>query len=215
MFWALTSTVRNVFFLTVTLLFILSGAVNVGLTGFLFALPFVIAFFILIKNYNKKYKYSLITVVAIICVFFIWNKPYNKIIFPYIGSEAEVVSGWAYVKTSDSNYFHLITPESIDSWQNESDNINLLELVVLDKNLQLTMDRVELEYPTLVLSFKIFFTDSDGVNYSIYPETLMEAIAAGDIKSDELKGVKNFQSTWTKYLGTLMAWPMLPMIMFN
>ena len=214
-FLALTSTVRNVFFLTVTLLFILSGAVNVGLTGFLFALPFVVAFFILIKNYNKKYKYSLMTVVTIICVFFIWNKPYNKVIFPYIGSGAEVISGWAYVKTSDSNYFHLITPESLESWQNESDNINLLELVVLDKNLQITMDRVELEYPTLVLSFKIFFTDSNGVHYSIYPETLMEAITAGDIKSDELKGVKNFQSTWSKYLGTLMLWPMLPMIIFN
>ena len=214
-FLDLTSTIRNVFFLAVSLLFILSGAVNVGLTGFLFAGPFLIAFFILIKNYDKKYKYSLITLVAIVCAFFIWNKPYNKIIFPYIGSKAEVVSGWAYVKTSDSNHFHLITPESINSWQDESDNINILELVVIDKNLQLTMDRVESKYPSLVLTLYIFFTDSNGVNYSIYPETLIKAIAVGDIKSDELKGVESFQSTWTKYLGTLMVWPILPMVVFN
>ena len=216
-FLDLTSTVRNVLFLAVSLLFIFSGAVNLGFSGFLFAIPFLIAFFILIKNYRKKYKYSLITVVAIICVFFLWNKPNNKIIFPYIGSKAEIVSGWAYVKTSDSNYFYLITPESIDWWQNESDNSYPLELVVLDKSLELTMDRVEpeIEYPTFILSLKIFFTDSNGVNYYIYPEELLKGIAVGDIKSDELKRVESFQSIWTNYLGNLMYWPMLPMMLFN
>ena len=214
-FLELTSKVRNVFFLAVSLLFILSGAVNVGLTGFLFAVPFLVAFFVLIKSYSKKYKYSLLAVVAIVCVFFIWDKPNDKIIFPYIGAKAEVVSGWAYAKASDSNYFHLIPPESIDSWQNQSDDTSPLELVILDKNLELTMERVESEYPTLVLSFTIVFIDSNGVNYSIFPETLQKGISLGDIKSAELKGVESFQSIWTRNLGLLMLWPILPKIIFN
>jgi hypothetical protein len=216
-FLDLTSTVRNILFLAVSLLFIFSGAVNLGFSGFFFAIPFLTLFFKLIKNYRKKYKYSLITITAIICVFFIWNKPNNKIIFPYIGAKAELVSGWAYVKTSDSNYFYLITPESIDRWKNESDNSKPLELVVLDKNLRLTMDRVEpeTEYPTFVLNFKVLFTDSNGVNYYIYSEELLKGIALGDIKSDELMRVESFQSIWTNYLGNLMYWPMLPMMIFN
>ena len=40
----LIPSVRNAFFLAVSLLFILSGAVNLGLTGFIFAVPFLIAF---------------------------------------------------------------------------------------------------------------------------------------------------------------------------
>ncbi len=216
-FLDLTSTVRNVFFLTVSLLFILSGAVNVGFSGFFFAIPFLIVFFKLIKNYSKKYKYSLITVVAIVCMFFIWDKPNNKIIFPYIDSQAEIVAGWAYIKTSDTNYFYLIAPESIDRWKNYSDNTSPIELVVLDKNLELTMVSVEseTEYPTFITYFKIIFTDSNGVNYYMYPERLLKGIAVGDIKSNELKGVKSFQSTWTKYLGNIMLWPMLPIIIFN
>lgn len=206
---------HNVFFLAVSLLFILGGVVNIGVTGFFWALPFVFTFFILIKHYSRQSKYSLIILVVTVCVFFIWDKPKNTLIFPYLGSKAEVVSGWAYTKTYDSNSLHLIPPEDIEFWKEQLDSKYLLELVVLDKNIELTMDRVEFTYPEFVLSVRIIFTDADGVNYSIFPKTLIKGVAIGEIKSEQLKGVESFQSTWTEYLGNLMAWPMLPIIIFN
>ena len=206
---------HNVFFLAVSLLFILGGVVNIGVTGFFWALPFVFTFFILIKHYSRQSKYSLIILVVTVCVFFIWDKPKNTLIFPYLGSKAEVVSGWSYTKTYDSNSLHLIPPEDIEFWKEQLDSKYLLELVVLDKNIELTMDRVEFTYPEFVLSVRIIFTDADGVNYSISPKTLIKGVAIGEIKSEQLKGVESFQSTWTEYLGNLMAWPMLPIIIFN
>ena len=206
---------RNDFFLAVSLLFILGGVVNIGITGFLFAIPFLFTFFMLVKHYSRQSKYSLIILVVTVCVFFIWNKPKNTLIFPYLGSKAEVVSGWAYVKTYDSNNLHLIPPENIETWKKNLDSKYLLELVILDKNIELTMDRVELTYPEFVLSLTIIFTDSNGVNYSIFPEELIKGVAINDIKSKQLKGVESYQSTWTEYLGNLMLWPMLPIIIFN
>ncbi|MEZ9369131.1 hypothetical protein AB4140_09955 [Shewanella sp. 10N.286.51.B2] len=206
---------KDIVFLTVSLLFIFAGAVNLGFTGFLWATPFMVLFFIIIRDYHKRLKYSLIIIVSMVFAFFMWDKPTNKLIFPYLGAKVELVSGWGYQGAAYSNQFYLIKPDNIENWRQRSHTNDPFEVVLFDENVTLTMDRVEISHPSFGLSLGVIFTDANGNEFYISPDSLINSVAIGDILSEQLTGVESTQSAWSNNIGLLMAWPMLPVILFS
>tara|TARA_R110001583_G_C5365587_1_gene382102 strand:- start:13 stop:465 length:453 start_codon:yes stop_codon:yes gene_type:complete len=150
-------------------------------------------------------------------MFFAWNKSQNSLIFPYLNAGIEIPAEWAYVRVSDSTYHSLIPPEHINSWRADmkSDPDYILWLAVSEKSIFATMNRVEVTHEMFVTRLSIIFKDPSGKMYSITPKALIKAVAIGSIKSSDLKGIENFQSTWSHYLGNLMFWPVFPILLFS
>lgn len=213
----ISDSVRRIFFIVLSIIFILGGAVNIGATGLVFALPFIFILLNKLDYYGKLIKKITIIIMVIVCMFFIWNKPQNAFIFPHLSAEIEIPAEWAYARVSDSTYHPLIPPERISSWRTdmESEPDYILWLSVSEKNFIATMNRVEVSHEMFVTRLRIIFKDTSGKMYSITPKDLIKAVAIGSIKSSDLKGIENFQSTWSKYLGNLMFWPIFPILLFS
>ncbi|TWX45739.1 hypothetical protein [Colwellia hornerae] len=213
----ISESVRRIFFIVLSITFILGGAVNIGATGLVFAMPFIFILFNKLDYYQKFTKNITIVILSIICVFFVWNKPQNSLIFPHLNTEIEISAEWAYARISDSTYHPLIAPEHINSWKTDmkSEPDYILRLTVSEKNIFAVMNRVEITHEMFATRLRIIFKDSSGKMYSITPKALIKAVAIGSIKSIDLQGIENFQSTWSHYLGNLMFWPVFPVLLFS
>jgi len=197
--------------------FVLGGAVNIGITGLLFALPFMSYLFYKLDYFGTFVKNTTIIILSIVCTFFLWDKPQNSLIFPHLGAEIEVPAGWAYMRVSESTSHFLVPPDKINDWKAdmESNPDYILWLKVSEKSIISTMSRVDITYEMNLVRLKVVFKDASGMFFSITPKELIKAVAIGTIQSKDLKGVESFQSTWSEYLGNLMFWPSLPFLLFS
>jgi hypothetical protein len=210
-------TIGRIFFIVISIFFVLGGAVNIGITGLVFALPFIVYLFYKLDYYGTFVKNITIIVLLIVCTFFLWDKPKNALIFPHLGAEIEVPAGWAYMRVSESTSHFLVPPERINYWKAdmESDPDYILWLKVSEKSIIATMSRVDISYEMNLTRLNVVFKDSSGMLFSITPKELIKAVTIGTIQSKNLKGVESFQSTWSQYLGNLMLWPSLPLFIFS
>ncbi len=213
----ISDSVRRISLIALCIIFILGGAVNIGVTSLAFALPFVFILFYKLDTYGRAIKNRTIIVLSVVCMFFIWNKPQNSLIFPYLNAQIEVPAGWAYMRVSESTSHPLVPPEDINSWKTdmESDPDYILWLKVSEKSILATMHSVEIRYEMNLTRLNVVFKDASGKLFSITPKELIKAVAFGTIQSNDLNGVESFQSTWSQYLGNLMLWPSLPLFLFN
>lgn len=212
----LDSTGR-IFFIAMSIIFVLGGAVNIGATGLVFALPFVVYLFYKLNYYGASVKKTTLITLSIVCTFFLWDKPKNPLIFPYLGAEIKIPAGWAYMKTSENTSLTLVPPERINYWKKnmESDPGYILWLKVSNKSTIATMSSVEITYVMNLTRLHVVFKDASGKLFNITPKELIKAVAISTIKSKDLQGVESLQSPWSQYLGNLMFWPSLPFFLFS
>ena len=196
----------------------IGGATNNGFSSFVLVIPFIVIFFVKIKPLCHLYQILLLLFLTIVCSCLAWDKPKNILLYPYLNTEIEVMTGWAYIKTSDAMDYQLIAPSSINFWRDNirhEENYFDDELVILKKTIHLTMERVEALHVGFSTQLKPVFLDVKGNQFTLFSEDLYEGIRLGTIKSSALENVNSLQSKGTKYFGDLMFWPLLPLFIFE
>lgn len=199
---------KDRFILPICFIFILGGAANIGLTSFFMSLPFWILFYWRLCNYKKQTKIIVLLVTILTCSPLI-PKEDNPLFFPDIGEKIQIDSNWVFKKYSDSKYLSLWKYDPLD---NDS---YATSTVQINKTIRLEMIKVSVSHPELGTSLWPVFIDKNGVEYTISESSLIEGVKDGSIISHDLIGTTNLQSRWTFYLGLLMGWPLIPIILLS
>ncbi|WNC67256.1 hypothetical protein RI845_12080 [Thalassotalea nanhaiensis] len=190
------------FLLPICFIFILSGAANNGFTSFFFALPFVVLFCIRLLSYKKETRNAILIVTALVCIPLL-PKEMNTLYYPNIGAEIQIDAAWGYAKYHDSEYLSLWKREFIES-DSRADIKGRFTAP-----LTLRMTKVSASHPSMGVSLWPVFVDSNGVEYTISESSLLSSLKDGSIQSHDFSGVNNLQSRWTFFLGLLMSWPLI------
>ncbi len=77
------------------------------------------------------------------------------------------------------------------------------------------MAKMSVSHADFGTELKPIFEDANGNLFSIFADNLIEEIQKGTIESNDLQGVENLQSLWTRCLGNLMYWPLILMIIIS
>ena len=108
---------------------------------------------------------------------------------------------------------YLFSPERISS-SREHDK-SPPEFYIFEEAIQMHMVKMSVSHAELGTELKPIFFFFYRNLFSIFADNLIEAIKKGTIKSNDLQGVEDLQSLWTRCLGNLMYWPLIPMIILS
>ncbi len=218
---------------SVSVLFSLGGAFNVGMTGFWTAVPFMVLLsFLTFKKNRIVFVYSLVFILVCITINLTIYK--NPFVFPVLknGVQIEVVSDSLYRKFSDGSgsfikpddvYINEPTKEQKDALNNfsNSDHSSSIEIsdsaIVSHDNMQVVFKLKKEQKLTIKGVHNFGGIDSTNMNYLVTELGNMseEEIEKGNIRITPEAAV---QSKWSRYLGNLMYWPVFPVViltMFN
>ncbi|CAV18409.1 Conserved hypothetical protein; putative exported protein [Vibrio atlanticus] len=198
--------------LIICVLFIASGAVNQGFSGFFMSLPFMITLIYTLKGCSFKVKVSSIVVVAILITPLVWKHEENKIIYPWIGDEFVADCGWKAVKYEQSytgyNYETLIPKGA----KVDEQYVISQRLISCDASWKLI--RVFVHHPDLgTLYYPVFSITNVEATMSGYE--LNDAFEAKTLNHSQINYSYELQSEWTNNLSSLMMWPTIPILLLN
>ncbi len=187
-----------------------AGAVNTGVSGFVFAVPFAIAYLFLIRKLGKKKIIQFVLPLFLVLVVLNWNHPTNRIIFPYIGDEFKADCGWEFIKHDEEyqGYDFYILERS----EKELSPEHIIFRQKIDCESQWVLNSVEISHQDLGTSFSPVFS-INGTKGIIPNYKLDGALKDNYLQHENIHKPNDFQSPWTFYLSFLMAWPFLPLIL--
>lgn len=217
------STGKKIFIIILVILcipFIVSGALNVGLTGFWFATPFMVAIILLATKLGAKWR-SLSIYFVTFCILFSLTIYYNPLVFPVLwaGEKIEIVKDSLYQSFSDSSggftekeyvYGNWPTPDQQKQLNNFLLNDSITSLTIIDNNG--TPEQGHVLYKLKAgqkLSIKRIYNfggvDSTNKNY------LLSDIGSFNQEDIDKKYIKintgTIQAPWSIKIGDLMNWP--------
>lgn len=196
-------------------LFLISGAVNRGFSGYLFAIPFVVPFLFALfySTFCVKTRVIWFLVVAVTFGYFRWNPAENRLIYPYIGDQFTVSCNWQAVRYPLEYTGHrYITLIPLDE---EIDQRYAIETVSFDCQHSLTLVRVFEHHADFGTQYHSVFATADGKEVVIDNYRFEKAVERGDLVHPELRSSYLLQSRWSFNLSMLMMWPALPIFFLS
>lgn len=205
-------------YLVLCAFFIVGGFANNGFSGIYPAVPFAAFAGILIRKIpiSKSMPVLLITVTLSFLVGL--NQDSNKLLYPHIGSDVELLPGWGFHQFSDSDIYSLVSPDSVQfTLENEAAQPYYYkkEMEFFNGKRTMTIEKVSVSHPDFATILSPILVDDNGVKYQIFESKLFEQIEKGTINSEALEVVSSLQSEWTRILGNLMYWVILPIFLLQ
>ncbi len=225
-----SKNIINISFIIISILFSLGGAFNVGTTRFWMSVPFM--FILILLSFKRNIKYGIATIIFIIvCIIINLTIYKNSFVFPILksGVSVEIQKDGLYESFSDGSgsfvdekniYINKPTQEQQEQLDNflKDDSLSLIKIVdsaTVSSDDIITIHKVKAGQKLPILRvFNFGGIDSQNQNYLV--------TELGDINEDEIeKGsiiiTQNtlVQSKWSKYLGNLMYYPLVPILFLN
>lgn len=198
---------KQLIILSVCLIFIAAGAVNQGVSGFLWSLPFVVAFIYVLRSFSVKAKIALMTFAATLIVPLAWKHEENKIIYPWIDSAFTATCAWEAIKYERgfTGYdYATLVPKGAEV---EEQYVISRHVIPCDVDWKLT--RVFVRHPNLgTLYYPVFSIAGYEATMSGYE--LDDAIKSQTLSHSQIHSSYELQSEWTNSLSLLMMWAAIP-----
>jgi len=212
----------------ISILFCIGGAFNVGMSGVLFAVPFMFLLGFICSGTSRGFFASLAFILA--CFIINSNIYKNSFVFPILKNGVEIVvthdnlflkpseGSGIFVEPGDAMLESLYKPETkyilndflkdgtsssmeIPYGAYSSENFHLIKI---KKDKKLKINGV----------YNFGGIDSENKNYII---TEFGRVSEEEINKGNIKTVPDtpLQSKWSVYLGNLMYWPVLPIALLS
>lgn len=209
-----------IFLIILFMPFVVSGALNVGMSGFWFATPFMVAIILLATKLGAKWRsYSIYFVTF--CILFNLTIYYNPLVFPVLwtGGKIEILKDGLYQSFSDSSggftekeyvYGNWPTPDQQKQLDNFLLNNSASSLAIIDSNGAPESGHI-LYKLRIGQKLKIKRIYNFGGIDSINKNYLLSDIGSFDQEDIDKKFIKintgTIQAPWSIDLGNLMNWP--------
>ncbi|MGD8174292.1 hypothetical protein ACQEXU_21825 [Vibrio sp. TRT 21S02] len=200
--------IRPILILSICVVFMMAGAANQGITGFIFSLPFVGLFIYKLKAFSVKAKIVSVITAAFLIAPLAWNHEKNKIIYPWLGDEFIASCGWEaikYEKKFTGYSYTTLVPRGAEIYEKY---VISRDPIPCDVPWKLT--RVLVMYPSLATTYYPVFSIA-GYEAVISGYELNNAFESQLIMHHQISSSYELQSKWTNYLSALMMWPAIPM----
>ncbi len=201
------NTFFRLFFLLLSGLFVLSGAVNQGFSLFIFAVPFLIWFVFLSLLFSHAVRImSFCFLILCYCSYNAASEGTNKIFYPYVGSTITLSGEWLSVKNA------IIYPKIGEDISGRN-----LSHVDFNNGTKCIIDAVEVTHPDFT-EVRVAMVSCNNKVYEVRESTINEYYGKGIY----MEGVSNkggetevlLQSEWSLRLSDIMAWPLIFLILF-
>ena len=202
--------------LVICCLFILSGAVNNGITRWLYGIPFVFLAIWLTHDWPGKIRAPL-AIIMVLLSWLIWPSEDNRLIYPYVGESLYLEGDFVSVRYSGESHYYIHK-------LNELPPADLLESQTgfgdkSDETLRtLLLSGVNTSHPDFSLKLYAILVDENGNHHFLSEDMLKEGINNGTISTSEhspLNTMESLQTRWSYWLGMGMAWPALVIMLLQ
>lgn len=210
--WTFLQRRLRPFLIGVCVLFAWGAAANtgVGIFEFLFGIPFVWYLSVLLRDSGRPTKVvfnglALLPVAAAL----VFPSSTNPLHYPVIGSEVTVPSGWGSVRYPSESVRYLEPPKEVS---NPVANARREESV-FEQTTKMRVIGVKTRHPDFGLVYYAVLRGIDGQEHEIREMDLLAAVKAGNLESSALNETTQLHRPVMKWLGDLMYWPLLPLLL--
>ncbi|WEM41185.1 hypothetical protein PTW35_11085 [Photobacterium sp. DA100] len=207
-------TFKQLLLFAVSFLFSTGAIMNIGFSSFFWGIPFFLILAHLLLQLNRSGKLIALAVLPLIWVPFI-HKENNRLYFPVIDSKLSLLeSAWCATLFTDTEYYSLWPKETFNSSYNEDRYIK--DKYCLEGANSFTIVGVHVSHADFGVNlWPIIQNDQSSKKYLLYEGYISGGLTEKTITSDSLKPSTQYQSHLTLYLGSLMYYPMLPIILYS